>query len=192
MRVYEFAKELDMSTKDFVEKINSLGYQKTNFSTLSEEEIVDIKSKLNKEKIANKSNKNEVEVIEKKIFDSRKPKFKNEKNNDRNNNGERKPFNKNFRDNRENRENNKEKTGDKKFNKDQNNKRSFEKRNNDKEQVDFKKDNKKPFDKKNKKVLPNKDNKEVNLEIPTVENETKTKNKVKSKFNKKKYENEKS
>lgn len=27
MRVYEFAKELDMSTKDFVEKINSLGIQ---------------------------------------------------------------------------------------------------------------------------------------------------------------------
>ena len=97
---------------------------------------------------------------------------KNNFRNNENGNGERRPFN---RDNRE--------EGKREFNSDRKN--NFRNNENGNRERNFKDDRRPRKD-------VNNNNKEVSLEIPTLESETKNKNtgKVKSKFDKKKYENE--
>ena len=97
---------------------------------------------------------------------------KNNFRNNENGNRERRPFN---RDNRE--------EGKKEFNSDRKN--NFRNNENGNRERNFKDDRRPRKD-------VNNNNKEVSLEIPTLESETKNKNtgKVKSKFDKKKYENE--
>ena len=105
----------------------------------------------------------------KKEFNSdRKNNFRNNENGNR----ERRPFN---RDNRE--------EGKREFNSDRKN--NFRNNENGNRERNFKDDRRPRKD-------VNNNNKEVSLEIPTLESETKNKNtgKVKSKFDKKKYENE--
>ena len=195
MRVYELAKELGIPTKELVEKIKSYGYEKSNFSVLKETDIMDIKNKLYpkpkvEEKKEDHNNHSEEVIAEKLTFKNKNSKPFNKdnkeegkrefnsdrKNNFRNNengNRERRPFN---RDNKE--------EGKREFNSDRkNNFRNNEGGNN--RERNFK-DDRRP-----RKDINN-NNKEVSLEIPTLESETKNKNtgKVKSKFDKKKYENE--
>ena len=195
MRVYELAKELGIPTKELVEKIKSYGYEKSNFSVLKETDIMDIKNKLYpkpkvEEKKEDQNNHSEEVIAEKLTFKNKNSKPFNKdnkeegkrefnsdrKNNFRNNengNRERRPFN---RDNKE--------EGKREFNSDRkNNFRNNEGGNN--RERNFKDDRRPRKD-------VNNNNKEVSLEIPTLESETKNKNtgKVKSKFDKKKYENE--
>ena len=195
MRVYELAKELGIPTKELVEKIKSYGYEKSNFSVLKETDIMDIKNKLYpkpkvEEKKEDHNNHSEEVIAEKLTFKNKNSKPFNKdnkeegkrefnsdrKNNFRNNengNRERRPFN---RDNKE--------EGKREFNSDRkNNFRNNEGGNN--RERNFKDDRRPRKD-------VNNNNKEVSLEIPTLESETKNKNtgKVKSKFDKKKYENE--
>ena len=194
MRVYELAKELGIPTKELVEKIKSYGYEKANLSVLEETDIMDIKDKLNpkpkvEEKKEQNNNHSEEVIAEKLTFKNKNNKPFNKdnreegkrefnsdrKNNFRNNengNRERRPFNK---DNRE--------EGKREFNSDRKN--NFKNNENGNRERNFK-DDRRP-----RKDINN-NNKEVSLEIPTLENETKNKNtgKVKSKFDKKKYENE--
>ena len=194
MRVYELAKELGIPTKELVEKIKSYGYEKANLSVLEETDIMDIKDKLNprpkvEEKKEQNNNHSEEVIAEKLTFKNKNNKPFNKdnreegkrefnsdrKNNFRNNengNKERRPFNK---DNRE--------EGKREFNSDRKN--NFRNNENGNRERNFK-DDRRP-----RKDINN-NNKEVSLEIPTLESETKNKNtgKVKSKFDKKKYENE--
>ena len=194
MRVYELAKELGIPTKELVEKIKSYGYEKANLSVLEETDIMDIKDKLNpkpkvEEKKEQNNNHSEEVIAEKLTFKNKNNKPFNKdnreegkrefnsdrKNNFRNNengNRERRPFN---RDNRE--------EGKKEFNSDRKN--NFRNNENGNRERNFKDDRRPRKD-------VNNNNKEVSLEIPTLESETKNKNtgKVKSKFDKKKYENE--
>ena len=194
MRVYELAKELGIPTKELVEKIKSYGYEKANLSVLEETDIMDIKDKLNpkpkvEEKKEQNNNHSEEVIAEKLTFKNKNNKPFNKdnreegkrefnsdrKNNFRNNengNRERRPFN---RDNRE--------EGKREFNSDRKN--NFRNNENGNRERNFK-DDRRP-----RKDINN-NNKEVSLEIPTLESETKNKNtgKVKSKFDKKKYENE--
>ena len=194
MRVYELAKELGIPTKELVEKIKSYGYEKANLSVLEETDIMDIKDKLNprpkvEEKKEQNNNHSEEVIAEKLTFKNKNNKPFNKdnreegkrefnsdrKNNFRNNengNRERRPFNK---DNRE--------EGKREFNSDRKN--NFRNNENGNRERNFK-DDRRP-----RKDINN-NNKEVSLEIPTLESETKNKNtgKVKSKFDKKKYENE--
>ena len=194
MRVYELAKELGIPTKELVEKIKSYGYEKANLSVLEETDVMDIKDKLNpkpkvEEKKEQNNNHSEEVIAEKLTFKNKNNKSFNKdnreegkrefnsdrKNNFRNNengNRERRPFNK---DNRE--------EGKREFNSDRKN--NFRNNENGNRERNFK-DDRRP-----RKDINN-NNKEVSLEIPTLESETKNKNtgKVKSKFDKKKYENE--
>ena len=194
MRVYELAKELGIPTKELVEKIKSYGYEKANLSVLEETDVMDIKDKLNpkpkvEEKKEQNNNHSEEVIAEKLTFKNKNNKPFNKdnreegkrefnsdrKNNFRNNengNRERRPFNK---DNRE--------EGKREFNSDRKN--NFRNNENGNRERNFK-DDRRP-----RKDINN-NNKEVSLEIPTLESETKNKNtgKVKSKFDKKKYENE--
>ena len=194
MRVYELAKELGIPTKELVEKIKSYGYEKANLSVLEETDVMDIKDKLNpkpkvEEKKEQNNNHSEEVIAEKLTFKNKNNKPFNKdnreegkrefnsdrKNNFRNNengNRERRPFN---RDNRE--------EGKKEFNSDRKN--NFRNNENGNRERNFKDDRRPRKD-------VNNNNKEVSLEIPTLESETKNKNtgKVKSKFDKKKYENE--
>ena len=194
MRVYELAKELGIPTKELVEKIKSYGYEKANLSVLEETDIMDIKDKLNpkpkvEEKKEQNNNHSEEVIAEKLTFKNKNNKPFNKdnreegkrefnsdrKNNFRNNengNRERRPFN---RDNRE--------EGKREFNSDRKN--NFRNNENGNRERNFKDDRRPRKD-------VNNNNKEVSLEIPTLESETKNKNtgKVKSKFDKKKYENE--
>ena len=194
MRVYELAKELGIPTKELVEKIKSYGYEKANLSVLEETDVMDIKDKLNpkpkvEEKKEQNNNHSEEVIAEKLTFKNKNNKPFNKdnreegkrefnsdrKNNFRNNengNRERRPFNK---DNRE--------EGKKEFNSDRKN--NFRNNENGNRERNFKDDRRPRKD-------VNNNNKEVSLEIPTLESETKNKNtgKVKSKFDKKKYENE--
>ena len=194
MRVYELAKELGIPTKELVEKIKSYGYEKANLSVLEETDVMDIKDKLNpkpkvEEKKEQNNNHSEEVIAEKLTFKNKNNKPFNKdnreegkrefnsdrKNNFRNNengNRERRPFN---RDNRE--------EGKREFNSDRKN--NFRNNENGNRERNFK-DDRRP-----RKDINN-NNKEVSLEIPTLESETKNKNtgKVKSKFDKKKYENE--
>ena len=194
MRVYELAKELGIPTKELVEKIKSYGYEKANLSVLEETDVMDIKDKLNpkpkvEEKKEQNNNHSEEVIAEKLTFKNKNNKSFNKdnreegkrefnsdrKNNFRNNengNRERRPFN---RDNRE--------EGKKEFNSDRKN--NFRNNENGNRERNFKDDRRPRKD-------VNNNNKEVSLEIPTLESETKNKNtgKVKSKFDKKKYENE--
>ena len=194
MRVYELAKELGIPTKELVEKIKSYGYEKANLSVLEETDVMDIKDKLNpkpkvEEKKEQNNNHSEEVIAEKLTFKNKNNKSFNRdnreegkkefnsdrKNNFRNNengNRERRPFN---RDNRE--------EGKKEFNSDRKN--NFRNNENGNRERNFKDDRRPRKD-------VNNNNKEVSLEIPTLESETKNKNtgKVKSKFDKKKYENE--
>ena len=194
MRVYELAKELGIPTKELVEKIKSYGYEKANLSVLEETDVMDIKDKLNpkpkvEEKKEENNNHSEEVIAEKLTFKNKNNKPFNKdnreegkrefnsdrKNNFRNNengNRERRPFN---RDNRE--------EGKKEFNSDRKN--NFRNNENGNRERNFKDDRRPRKD-------VNNNNKEVSLEIPTLESETKNKNtgKVKSKFDKKKYENE--
>ena len=194
MRVYELAKELGIPTKELVEKIKSYGYEKANLSVLEETDIMDIKDKLNpkpkvEEKKEQNNNHSEEVIAEKLTFKNKNNKPFNKdnreegkrefnsdrKNNFRNNengNRERRPFNK---DNRE--------EGKREFNSDRKN--NFRNNENGNRERNFKDDRRPRKDNNN-------NNKEVSLEIPALENETKNKNtgKVKSKFDKKKYENE--
>ena len=194
MRVYELAKELGIPTKELVEKIKSYGYEKANLSVLEETDVMDIKDKLNpkpkvEEKKEQNNNHSEEVIAEKLTFKNKNNKSFNKdnreegkrefnsdrKNNFRNNengNRERRPFN---RDNRE--------EGKREFNSDRKN--NFRNNENGNRERNFK-DDRRP-----RKDINN-NNKEVSLEIPTLESETKNKNtgKVKSKFDKKKYENE--
>ena len=194
MRVYELAKELGIPTKELVEKIKSYGYEKANLSVLEETDVMDIKDKLNpkpkvEEKKEQNNNHSEEVIAEKLTFKNKNNKPFNKdnreegkrefnsdrKNNFRNNengNRERKPFNK---DNRE--------EGKREFNSDRKN--NFRNNENGNRERNFKDDRRPRKD-------VNNNNKEVSLEIPTLESETKNKNtgKVKSKFDKKKYENE--
>ena len=194
MRVYELAKELGIPTKELVEKIKSYGYEKANLSVLEETDIMDIKDKLNpkpkvEEKKEQNNNHSEEVIAEKLTFKNKNNKPFNKdnreegkrefnsdrKNNFRNNengNRERRPFNK---DNRE--------EGKREFNSDRKN--NFRNNENGNRERNFKDDRRPRKD-------VNNNNKEVSLEIPTLESETKNKNtgKVKSKFDKKKYENE--
>ena len=116
MRVYEFAKTLELTSKEFIEKIKTYGYDKKVQSTLSDDEIGDIKRRINEEKRpkvteekkveVNKSNsvvskqndKNEEVISEKMTF--------NNKSKHNNNNNAKRPFDKNNKFNKENRENN--------------------------------------------------------------------------------------
>ena len=194
MRVYELAKELGIPTKELVEKIKSYGYEKANLSVLEETDVMDIKDKLNpkpkvEEKKEQNNNHSEEVIAEKLTFKNKNNKSFNKdnreegkrefnsdrKNNFRNNengNRERRPFNK---DNRE--------EGKREFNSDRKN--NFRNNENGNRERNFKDDRRPRKD-------VNNNNKEVSLEIPTLESETKNKNtgKVKSKFDKKKYENE--
>ena len=194
MRVYELAKELGIPTKELVEKIKSYGYEKANLSVLEETDVMDIKDKLNpkpkvEEKKEQNNNHSEEVIAEKLTFKNKNNKSFNKdnreegkrefnsdrKNNFRNNengNRERRPFN---RDNRE--------EGKREFNSDRKN--NFRNNENGNRERNFKDDRRPRKD-------VNNNNKEVSLEIPTLESETKNKNtgKVKSKFDKKKYENE--
>ena len=194
MRVYELAKELGIPTKELVEKIKSYGYEKANLSVLEETDVMDIKDKLNpkpkvEEKKEQNNNHSEEVIAEKLTFKNKNNKPFNKdnreegkrefnsdrKNNFRNNengNRERRPFN---RDNRE--------EGKREFNSDRKN--NFRNNENGNRERNFKDDRRPRKD-------VNNNNKEVSLEIPTLESETKNKNtgKVKSKFDKKKYENE--
>ena len=194
MRVYELAKELGIPTKELVEKIKSYGYEKANLSVLEETDVMDIKDKLNpkpkvEEKKEQNNNYSEEVIAEKLTFKNKNNKPFNKdnreegkrefnsdrKNNFRNNengNRERRPFN---RDNRE--------EGKREFNSDRKN--NFRNNENGNRERNFKDDRRPRKD-------VNNNNKEVSLEIPTLESETKNKNtgKVKSKFDKKKYENE--
>ena len=194
MRVYELAKELGIPTKELVEKIKSYGYEKANLSVLEETDVMDIKDKLNpkpkvEEKKEQNNNHSEEVIAEKLTFKNKNNKSFNKdnreegkrefnsdrKNNFRNNengNRERRPFNK---DNRE--------EGKREFNSDRKN--NFRNNENGNRERNFK-DDRRP-----RKDINN-NNKEVSLEIPTLESETKNKNtgKVKFKFDKKKYENE--
>ena len=48
MKVHELAKELDIPSKDLVEKLNKMGYSiKSHLSTLEDKEVDEIKGKLN-------------------------------------------------------------------------------------------------------------------------------------------------
>ena len=194
MRVYELAKELGIPTKELVEKIKSYGYEKANLSVLEEIDVMDIKDKLNpkpkvEEKKEQNNNHSEEVIAEKLTFKNKNNKSFNKdnreegkrefnsdrKNNFRNNengNRERRPFN---RDNRE--------EGKREFNSDRKN--NFRNNENGNRERNFKDDRRPRKDNNN-------NNKEVSLEIPALESETKNKNtgKVKSKFDKKKYENE--
>ena len=194
MRVYELAKELGIPTKELVDKIKSYGYEKANLSVLEETDVMDIKDKLNpkpkvEEKKEQNNNHSEEVIAEKLTFKNKNNKPFNKdnreegkrefnsdrKNNFRNNengNRERRPFNK---DNRE--------EGKREFNSDRKN--NFRNNENGNRERNFKDDRRPRKD-------VNNNNKEVSLEIPTLESETKNKNtgKVKSKFDKKKYENE--
>ena len=194
MRVYELAKELGIPTKELVDKIKSYGYEKANLSVLEETDVMDIKDKLNpkpkvEEKKEQNNNHSEEVIAEKLTFKNKNNKPFNKdnreegkrefnsdrKNNFRNNengNRERRPFN---RDNRE--------EGKREFNSDRKN--NFRNNENGNRERNFKDDRRPRKD-------VNNNNKEVSLEIPTLESETKNKNtgKVKSKFDKKKYENE--
>ena len=113
-------------------------------------------------------NKDNREEGKREFNSDRKNNFRNNENGNR----ERKPFN---RDNRE--------EGKKEFNSDRKN--NFRNNENGNRERNFKDDRRPRKD-------VNNNNKEVSLEIPTLESETKNKNtgKVKSKFDKKKYENE--
>ena len=129
MRVFEFAKSLEMGTKDLVHKLKEFGYEKSNFSVLSENEMNDIKDKLNpKPKVEVKkevhNNHTEEVIAEKLTF----------------NNKNKKPFNKENRDNRDNNRDNRDNRNfnrdNKNFNRDRDNRtenRDFRNKRNDKD-----------------------------------------------------------
>lgn len=152
MRVYEAAKKHNKKTTDFVEIIQKLGIQKTNFHNLTEEEVKKIDTYFKKPNTDNKlatkvatvsQNKfpkivrrgsETSEVVKEKLFFN-----KNEK---------KKPFKKDFKNNgRENNNNNNNQNGNNNFKKktwNNNNNQSGFADKGDRENKDFKKSFKKP------------------------------------------------
>ena len=222
MKIYDLAKEYGMKSTELLKIVNEAGIEKkSHLNTLTEKEVLIVKSKVNS-KLNNNNNKAEVAeskgekkvvtakkeehiVKEKVVFENKRNSHDNRVNRNDNKNNDKKNYhkeNKDRNDNGERRNFNKDGQRNERrdFNKDRNDRKDFNKdRNNNGERRNFNKDGKdKDFSSRDNRNFVRRDNKPKNNEdeIASVVTPSSEKPKVsnkgnRTKFDKKKYEKEK-